>query len=78
MVYDLPFLVFHLVIPIPGCRTAERVAENAKGAELQLDPEDIKTIRDLVEAADTGEWYAPAFLAACMADCIPLSEWKGE
>ena len=66
------------MIPIPGCRTAERVAENARGAELKLDAEDIKTIRALVEAADTGERYPPAFLKLCMADCLPLSEWKGE
>ena len=53
--------------------------ENAKGAEIQLALEDVKTIRALSEAADIqGDRYAPAFMAFTKGDCIPLSEWKGE
>ncbi|PAV19769.1 Aldo keto reductase [Pyrrhoderma noxium] len=39
-------------VPIPGCRSSERVEENAKGAEIKLSTEDVKTIRELSEAAD--------------------------
>jgi len=66
-------------IPIPGCRTKERVEENASGAELQLAFEDVKALRALSEAADVqGERYAPAFMGYTKGDCIPPSEWKGE
>lgn len=67
------------VIPISGCRTFERLEDNAKGAELQLSPEDVKAIRSLVEAADVqGERYPPAILANCEVDSLALEEWKGE
>ncbi|KLO18489.1 Aldo/keto reductase [Schizopora paradoxa] len=66
-------------IPIPGCRTIERLEDNAKGAELPLSAEDVKAIRSLVEAADVqGERYPPAILANCEVDSLALSEWKGE
>jgi len=66
-------------IPIPGCRSAERVEENAVGAGLKLSDEDVKEIRELCEAAVVqGERYPDAFLKHCMGDCIPLDEWKGE
>ena len=66
-------------LPIPGCRSAERVEENAVGAELKLSAEDVKEIREVCEAAVVvGERYPEAFLRACMGDCIPLNEWKGE
>ena len=64
-------------IPIPGCRSVERVEENAAAAELELSPEDVKTIRQLVEQADVrGPRYSS--LSAVEGNCIPLSEWKGE
>jgi len=66
-------------IPIPGCRSKERVEENAKGAELQLAPEDVKAIRELVEAAEVlGDRYPAFLLKHTQGDCISLSEWKGE
>jgi len=66
-------------IPIPGCRTVDRVEDNAKGGELQLSAEDVKAIRRLVEAADVqGERYPPSILANCEVDSLALDEWKGE
>ncbi|EJC99969.1 Aldo/keto reductase [Fomitiporia mediterranea MF3/22] len=66
-------------IPIPGCRTIERVEENAQGAELRLTPEDIATIHALSEAADVqGDRYSLAFAASVEGNCIPLEQWKGE
>ncbi|KAH8111783.1 Aldo/keto reductase [Phellopilus nigrolimitatus] len=66
-------------IPIPGCRSVERVEENAGGAELKLAPEDVKAIRALSEAADVqGARYPEQFMSAVKGDCIALDEWKGE
>ena len=68
-----------LVVPIPGIRSIERAKEDACGAELELAPEDVKAIRDVVESADVaGERYAVSTLPSLKGDCIPLSEWKGE
>ncbi|KAG6878058.1 hypothetical protein C0993_000381 [Termitomyces sp. T159_Od127] len=64
-------------IPIPGIRSVERVEENALSAGITLAPEDVKVIRQLVEAAEVaGERYPASRIPA--GDCIPLSEWKGE
>ncbi|THH03326.1 hypothetical protein EW145_g6348 [Phellinidium pouzarii] len=66
-------------IPIPGCRSSERVEENAGGAELQLSREDVAAINALSEAADVqGDRYATAMMALLKGDCIPPEEWKGE
>ncbi|KAH8111790.1 Aldo/keto reductase [Phellopilus nigrolimitatus] len=66
-------------VPIPGCRSVERVEENAGGAELKLAPEDVKAIRMLSEAADVqGARYPDQFMSAVKGDCIALEEWKGE
>ncbi|KAF5376107.1 hypothetical protein D9615_007746 [Tricholomella constricta] len=66
-------------IPIPGIRSVDRVEENAHAAEITLAPEDVKSIRAVVEAAEVaGERYQPAMMATVKGDCIPLSEWKGE
>jgi len=68
-------------VPIPGCRSKERVEENAQGAIIaqHLTPEDVKEIREVVKAADVhGERYPPSFMATCEGNCVPLSEWKGE
>jgi len=72
---------FISVFPIPGCRSVARVEENAGSADVQLTPEDIKTIREAVDGTATvekGQRYPEAILAACMVDCIPLDQWKGE
>ena len=67
------------VIPIPGCRTVERIEENAKGAELTLSAEDVKAIRKLSEDADVqGLRYPAAFMATVEGECLPLEQWKGE
>ncbi|EJD06586.1 Aldo/keto reductase [Fomitiporia mediterranea MF3/22] len=68
-------------IPIPGSRSAERVEENARAAELasEMKPEDISAIRALVEAADVrGERLPEMYLKTINNECIPLEEWKGE
>ncbi|KAI5120877.1 hypothetical protein M0805_008249 [Coniferiporia weirii] len=65
------------VIPIPGCRSAARVEENAHAAELVFSPEDVRAIRALTEAADIqGERAPPQFVYAM--DSLPLEEWKDE
>jgi len=66
-------------IPIPGTKSVARLEENAKGAEIQLSPEDTKALRAAVDAADVqGERY-PAWAESIMGqECIPLNEWKGE
>lgn len=67
------------VVPIPGCRSVQRVEENAKGAEIALSPEDVKAIRKLSEEADVQGLRLPAsFMAVCQGDCLPLDQWKGE
>jgi aryl-alcohol dehydrogenase-like predicted oxidoreductase len=64
------------VIPIPGCRDVGRVEENGSSAELFIDPEDVKALRELIEAADVqGARYPAEF--EFPTDSIPLSEWKG-
>lgn len=69
------------VIPIPGCRTVERLEENGKGAELHLPSEDVKALRKFAEDADgkvAGARYPEAALASdvMIGHCLPLSEWK--
>ncbi|KAH0579782.1 Aldo-keto reductase yakc [NADP+] [Termitomyces sp. J132] len=64
-------------IPIPGVRSIERVEENALSAEITLEPEDVKAIRLVVEAAEVAGDRYPASLMH-VSDCIPLAEWKGE
>ena len=73
---------YHLlptVVPIPGCRTVERIEENARGAELSLSAEDVKAIRKLSEDADVqGLRYPDVFMQTVEGECIPLDQWKGE
>ncbi|KAI5116237.1 hypothetical protein M0805_003298 [Coniferiporia weirii] len=65
------------VVPIPGCRSATRVEENAHAAELVLLPEDVGAIRALSEAADIrGERMPAQYMHA--VDSLPLEKWKGE
>ncbi|KAG6908484.1 hypothetical protein DXG01_004487 [Tephrocybe rancida] len=64
-------------VPIPGCRSAARIEENAHAAEIILEAEDVKAIRTVVEAAEvSGERYQAALIPK--VDSLPLSEWQGE
>jgi len=66
-------------IPIPGCRSKDRVEENAKGAEIALSREQVAAIRQLCEAAETsGLRYPEPFMKALHGESIPLEQWKGE
>ena len=68
-----------VVIPIPGCRTVERVEENAGASELQLTADDVVAIRSLVEEADVqGDRTAEKYKAFYQQDCITLEKWNGE
>lgn len=67
-----------LVIPLPGSRTVGRVEDVCRGAEIKLDPADVKMIRNLVENVDIGDRYMADTLEACMDDSLPLDQWKGE
>lgn len=79
----LYFNLFHhanwtyIVFPIPGTRSVARLEENAKGAEIKLEEEDVKEIRKFTQDADVqGDRYVD--LKAIEGNCLPLSEWKGE
>ncbi|KAI5123181.1 hypothetical protein M0805_003948 [Coniferiporia weirii] len=76
----LAWILAENYIPIPGCRSTARVEENARGAELILEQEDVRAIRALVEAADViGERYNSGLLLdSIRGECISLEEWKGE
>ncbi|KAH8107443.1 Aldo/keto reductase [Phellopilus nigrolimitatus] len=64
-------------IPIPGCRSAARVEENAHAAELVLASDDVRAIRMLTENADIrGERLPKEFMH--FLDTMPLKDWKGE
>ncbi|KAJ8457502.1 hypothetical protein ONZ45_g18287 [Pleurotus djamor] len=65
-------------IPIPGTRNAERLAENARGADLKLTQEDVEDLTKLVKEADIGGGRYPEGVPVPVGDCIPLTEWKGE
>jgi aryl-alcohol dehydrogenase-like predicted oxidoreductase len=72
------FADIHAVIPIPGSRDVVRVEENGSSAELQLDPADVKSLREFIEAADVQGGRLPTQYETFPTDSIPLSEWKGE
>lgn len=66
-------------MPIPGCRSAERIEENAGSAKLSLAQAGIKEIRKLSEEADVhGQRYPEAILHTVEGECLPLEQWKGE
>jgi aryl-alcohol dehydrogenase-like predicted oxidoreductase len=71
-------LMHFQVFPIPGCRSVERLEENAVSAEIQLSPTDVAAIRKLAEEADgaIGDRYPSQHIPE--GNCIPLTEWKGE
>jgi aryl-alcohol dehydrogenase-like predicted oxidoreductase len=72
------FADIYAVIPIPGSRDVGRVEENGSSAELHLDPVDIKSLREFIEAADVQGERLPAQYETFPTDSIPLGEWKGE
>ena len=49
------------IIPIPGARTAERVVENGKASEVELNEEEIAEIEEILATCEvTGDRYHPA------------------
>ena len=76
-IHVLTHLAAPVGIPIPGCRTIERIEENAHGAEVELSAEAIKEIRELVDKAEVaGGRYGAQF--AVEGNSLPLDQWKGE
>ena len=66
-------------MPIPGFQTIEHVEDNAVAAEVQLKPEDVDAISQLVEEADVqGDRITPELEDFFQQDCITLDQWKGE
>lgn len=66
-------------MPIPGCRSAERIEENSGSVKLSLSEGDIKEIRKLSEDADVhGQRYPEAILHTVEGESLPLEQWKGE
>ncbi|KIJ23329.1 hypothetical protein M422DRAFT_276118 [Sphaerobolus stellatus SS14] len=65
-------------IPIPGSRNISRLDENAKSAEIKLEPEYVKQIRQFANEADNaaGTRYAEGWIPE--GKCIPREQWKGE
>ena len=77
LIHTLTHLAALVGIPIPGCRTIERIEENAHGAEVELSAEAIKEIRELVDKAEVvGSRYGTQFVVE--GNCLPLDQWKGE
>lgn len=67
------------IVPIPGAKHAKWVEENAGGAHIQLDEEDIKTLGEAMNGVDVvGDQFHATWAWLANKDCIPLSEWKGE
>ncbi|KAH8830122.1 Aldo/keto reductase [Flagelloscypha sp. PMI_526] len=64
-------------IPIPGCRSIERLEENARSAELELRAEDVQEIRAVVDSANvSGERYPAFIMQSLQQESLPLSEWQ--
>ncbi|KIJ49941.1 hypothetical protein M422DRAFT_204488 [Sphaerobolus stellatus SS14] len=65
-------------IPIPGSSNISRLDENAKSAEIKLEPEYVKEIRQFANEADNaaGTRYAEGWIPD--GRCIAREEWKGE
>lgn len=67
------------VIPIPGCRSRSRVEENAAAAHINLNKEDVMTLRDICENVQAlGERYDKVLTEITAEDSLPLKDWKGE
>ena len=67
-----------LDIPIPGCRSASRVEENAGAADIKLEEADVKAIRAVCAAAvgSLRERYPEAYMTQVVGNCISLGEWE--
>lgn len=66
-------------IPIPGSRSIERLEENAKAGEIVLSPEDVKALREAVDAAEVkGPRFTEVMKKMLAFDSIPLDEWKAK
>ena len=50
------------VVPIPGTRSATRVAENAAAADVALTPSDLERIHAIVPDGAYGERYPEAMM----------------
>lgn len=49
------------IVPIPGSRKAERVAENVGAANLALSADDLARIKEILPDGSFGERYSEAF-----------------
>lgn len=62
---------------IPGCRTIDRLDENANVVDIELFPEDVSMIRKLVEDAEvSGDRYPEGTAKEIGRDSLSLSQWK--
>ncbi len=50
------------IVPIPGTRSHERLAENVGAADLELSSEDLSAIADILPKGGFGARYAEAFM----------------
>jgi aryl-alcohol dehydrogenase-like predicted oxidoreductase len=66
---------WEMVIPIPGTRSKERMAENLAAAKVQLTGEEDREIRRIVEAADNvGARYPEVMLSRLFGETPELKE----
>ncbi|MFI1354487.1 aldo/keto reductase [Streptomyces sp. NPDC020898] len=56
------------VVPIPGTRSARRLAENAGAADVQLDDADLVRITEILPHGSAGSRYPAAMLAGFSTD----------
>jgi aryl-alcohol dehydrogenase-like predicted oxidoreductase len=50
------------IVPIPGTRSPHRMAENAAAADVELDPEDLQRIDEILPGGAYGSRYPAAFM----------------
>ncbi|MEU6224507.1 aldo/keto reductase [Streptomyces sp. NPDC047042] len=56
------------VVPIPGTRNADRLAENAAAADVELTDADLEQIRQILPQGSAGSRYPAAMLATMSTD----------
>ena len=57
------------IIPIPGTKKIKYLEENLGALNVKLTPEEVKEVRDLVEAAEVhGDRYPSAAVGSLFAD----------
>ncbi len=56
------------IVPIPGTRSAKRLAENAGAADVQLDDADLVRITEILPHGSAGSRYPAAMLAGFSTD----------